>query len=187
MGKALQNRGSTGFRESISEVRWQLHWGYAYLSLWYQPCFPQIKCIKIYDWRNTRPKTAKRTQTGHGKRLQRCETKNNHNLYLLLFHAFLSSALHHWGYTQYNRRSPTIGYLVRKSTIEKGHSSEYCFPLIFNSPERLVKLFTDCLFSVPYYSSKALQRSYSACYKAHDIACVLGWTEGSLKINNPSD
>lgn len=75
--------------------------------------------------------------------------------------------------TEYKCTPPTIGHIVRKSMIEKGHFSEYFFPLILKSRERLVKLFTYCLFSVPYYSSKALQRGYSACYKAHGIACVL--------------
>lgn len=74
-GKAPQNRVSTGFREEISEESWHLHCGYAYLLLCHRQRFPQIKCTKLHDWGNTWPKTAKWTQPGHGKRLQRWETK----------------------------------------------------------------------------------------------------------------
>lgn len=126
-GKAPQNRVSTGFREEISEESWHLHCGYAYLLLCHRQRFPQIKCTKLHDRGNTWPKTAKWTQPGHGKRLQRWETKNNQHLYLLLFHTFLSSALLHLRDTQYDCRSPTF---VRKSMIEQGRFSEYVFPLI---------------------------------------------------------
>lgn len=93
--KAPQNRGCAGFREEISKESWHLHWGHAYLLCCHQQRFPQIKCIKLCDRGNTWPKTAKRTQAGHAKRLQRCETKNNHHLYLLWCHTFLSSVLPH--------------------------------------------------------------------------------------------
>lgn len=52
--------------------------------------------------------------------------------------------------------------------IEKERFYDYFFPLTVSSPERLF-----ILIPVPYHSSKALQKSCSSRYKAHDIACVL--------------
>lgn len=76
----------------------------------------------------------------------RDETEKNNHLYLLLFQAFLYSALYHYGGMQYNCRSPTRGYIFRRSLTKKGHFDEYSFPSMFNSPEKLVKLFMLLIF-----------------------------------------
>lgn len=47
---------------------------------------------------------------------------------------------------QYNCRSPARGYIFRRSLTKKGHFDEYSFPSMFNSPEKLVKLFMPLIF-----------------------------------------